>query len=85
MEHATFEALFATPQGNDVGAVAEGFGLTVARVSDLSELSRALESLIGTPGPSVIHVRAPSRDDNVALHERIHEAVAVALGALDAV
>jgi hypothetical protein len=55
----------------------------VAHVSRLSELSRAIATLSGRSGPSVVHARVPGRDENVTLHEQIQTAVIRALRTLD--
>jgi 2-succinyl-5-enolpyruvyl-6-hydroxy-3-cyclohexene-1-carboxylate synthase len=74
-----FEQLFGTPQAPDVAAVAGGFGLAVADVGTPGELEGALRSAVGTSALSVIRVRVPDRVANVALHDRIHAAVAAAV------
>jgi 2-succinyl-5-enolpyruvyl-6-hydroxy-3-cyclohexene-1-carboxylate synthase len=80
---AQFEHLFGTPQQVDIGNAAAGLGIEVARVSRLSELSRAIATLSGRSGPSVVHARVPGRDENVTLHEQIQTAVIRALRTLD--
>jgi 2-succinyl-5-enolpyruvyl-6-hydroxy-3-cyclohexene-1-carboxylate synthase len=74
-EKATFEQLFGTPPTSDLALVARGFGLTVHEVSRLAELEGALSE----PPPALIRVRVPGRDENVALHQAINEAVRLAL------
>ena len=74
---SSFEALFATPPTSDVGAVARGFGLQVEEVTTLSELEPALAR--APRGPSLVHVRVPSRRENVAVHEALNQAVRRAL------
>lgn len=73
----SFETLFATPPVSDLGAVARGFGLPVQEVSELSELEPALAA--APPAPAVVRVRAPSRAENVAVHDAINQAVRRAL------
>jgi 2-succinyl-5-enolpyruvyl-6-hydroxy-3-cyclohexene-1-carboxylate synthase len=73
----SFETLFATPPTSDLGAVARGFGLPVQEVAKLSELEPALAAV--PPGPALVHVRVPSRADNVAVHDAINQAVRRAL------
>jgi 2-succinyl-5-enolpyruvyl-6-hydroxy-3-cyclohexene-1-carboxylate synthase len=73
----SFETLFATPPTSDVAAVARGFGLPVAEVTKLSELEPALAA--APPTPALVHVRVPSRAENVAVHDAINQAVRRAL------
>ena len=70
-----FEELFGTPPASDVGAVARGFGLDVQEVTTFGALDEALE----VPSPGVVRVRVPDRQQNVALHGAIEEAVRRAL------
>jgi 2-succinyl-5-enolpyruvyl-6-hydroxy-3-cyclohexene-1-carboxylate synthase len=65
-----FEEHVATPTGLDAERVAALFGLTYERVDDLAAIREA-------PG-RLLHVRT-DRAENVALHRRVHEAVAVRL------
>ncbi len=65
-----FEEHVATPTGLDAERVAALFGLTYERVDDLAAIREA-------PG-RLLHVRT-NRPENVALHRRVHEAVAVRL------
>ncbi len=65
-----FEEHVATPTGLDAERVAALFGLTYERVDDLAAIREA-------PG-RLLHVRT-ERGENVALHRRVHEAVAVRL------
>ena len=66
-----FEEHVATPTGLDAERVAALFGLRYERVEELGALREA-------PG-TLLHVRT-DRAENVALHRRLHEAVAVRLG-----
>ncbi|HEX3947333.1 MAG TPA: 2-succinyl-5-enolpyruvyl-6-hydroxy-3-cyclohexene-1-carboxylic-acid synthase [Acidimicrobiales bacterium] len=70
-----FEQLFGTPQAPDPAAVARGFGLPVTEVSTGAALVQALGALVGHPGLTVIRARLPGRVENVALHDRLHQAV----------
>jgi 2-succinyl-5-enolpyruvyl-6-hydroxy-3-cyclohexene-1-carboxylate synthase len=65
-----FEEHVATPTGLDAERVAALFGLTYEPVDDLAAIREA-------PG-TLLHVRT-DRAENVALHRRVHEAVAVRL------
>jgi 2-succinyl-5-enolpyruvyl-6-hydroxy-3-cyclohexene-1-carboxylate synthase len=66
-----FEEHVATPTGLEAERVAALFGLRYERVGELAALREA-------PG-TLLHVRT-ERAANVALHRRLHEAVAVRLG-----
>ena len=79
LDPARFEQLFGTPQSPDVAEVAAGFGLAVADVGTPAELEAALEAAAARR-PLGRRVRVPDRRGNVALHERIHAAVAAAVG-----
>lgn len=71
-----FEPLIATPSGHDVAAVAEAYGLRVARPDSTSSLAEAIAR------PGLVHLRT-SRSENRAVHERIWEHVARTLRELD--
>jgi len=64
-----FEALLGTPRGLDVAKVAALFGLAHRRLDELGGLPEAL-----AVGTGLIEVRVDRRA-NVALHERLNEAV----------
>jgi 2-succinyl-5-enolpyruvyl-6-hydroxy-3-cyclohexene-1-carboxylate synthase len=66
-----FEEHVATPTGLEAARVAALFGLAYERVEDLGAIREA-------PG-TLLHVRT-DRAENVALHRRLHEAVAVRIG-----
>jgi 2-succinyl-5-enolpyruvyl-6-hydroxy-3-cyclohexene-1-carboxylate synthase len=66
-----FEEHVATPTGLDAERVAALFGLAYERVEELGAIREA-------PG-TLLHVRT-DRAENVALHHRLHEAVAVRIG-----
>jgi 2-succinyl-5-enolpyruvyl-6-hydroxy-3-cyclohexene-1-carboxylate synthase len=66
-----FEEHVATPTGLEAERVAALFGLCYEPVTDLAAIREA-------PG-TLLHVRT-DRAENVALHRRVHEAVAVRLG-----
>jgi 2-succinyl-5-enolpyruvyl-6-hydroxy-3-cyclohexene-1-carboxylate synthase len=70
-----FELLFGTPPTSDVGDVARGFGLEVYEVTTVAELDVALN----VPAPALVRVRLPGRDENVARHDAINQAVRLAL------
>jgi len=73
-----FEQLFGTPQAPDVAEVAAGFGLEVADVDTAGRLQEALAARVGHGGLAVVRARVPGRVENVAVHDRIHRAVAEA-------
>ncbi len=78
LDPATFETLFATPQGTDIAAVAAGMGWAVDDVGPGGasyDLEEALDRRVGTGVPSVIRVRLPGRSENVLHHERINAAI----------
>ncbi len=81
LEAERFERLFGTPAEPDVARVAAGFSLPVAEARTLRELDEGLDALLGQPGIGVLRVAVPGREDNRRLHERIHRAVADAVGA----
>ena len=71
---ARFETLFGTPHGSDLVALAEAHGLPGHTVTTVDELTDALVR----PGPWVVRVPT-DRAENVAVHARLHAAVAAAL------
>jgi hypothetical protein len=48
-------------------------------VTALSELGPALSAFASDPAPALVRVMVPGRRENVALHDRINEAVRLAL------
>jgi 2-succinyl-5-enolpyruvyl-6-hydroxy-3-cyclohexene-1-carboxylate synthase len=81
LDDVTFETLFGTPQLPDVADVAAGFGVPVDDVGDAAGLHEALARRVGE-GLSVIRVRLPSREDNLALHRQLEGDVATAVDAV---
>ena len=80
----SFETLFATPQGQDVAAVAAGFGWPVDDVAadaPANTFERALDRRMGAGTCSVIRVRLPRRSENVAVHQRLNAAIVEAVDA----
>ena len=71
-----FERLFGTPPTSDVGAVARGFGLPVHVVT---LVVRTGARAWPRRRPQLVRVLVPGRDENVALHDAINEAVRLAL------
>ncbi|MEM9747701.1 MAG: 2-succinyl-5-enolpyruvyl-6-hydroxy-3-cyclohexene-1-carboxylic-acid synthase [Actinomycetota bacterium] len=74
LEHGRYEQLFGTPLGADVVAIARAHGLETADVETRDEL----EERLAMPGPWVVRVRT-DRDENLAVHRSLHDAVAAAL------
>ncbi|MGH9154838.1 MAG: thiamine pyrophosphate-dependent enzyme, partial [Acidimicrobiales bacterium] len=70
----SFERLLGTPHGLDLVAVARSFGVEATRIADLDALAAAAT----TPGPKVVVVPT-DRGGNVAVHDRLHAAVAAAV------
>ena len=73
---ATFEQLFATSRTHDLATVANAFGHRGETVTSASALREALVRGLSHEGLSVIVVRLPSREDNVARHEELNRLVA---------
>ena len=76
--HEEFEALFGTPRGKDLVAVARGFGHAATRVATRAELAAALVEGVGAPGLSVVVASVPDRAANVAVHGALAAAAAAA-------
>lgn len=84
LSRVQFEQLFGTRQGVDVAAVARGYGLGVSEVHDSAGLLAALEvasSPTRTRACQVLVVRT-DRQANVAVHDALNAAVAVAVEAV---
>jgi 2-succinyl-5-enolpyruvyl-6-hydroxy-3-cyclohexene-1-carboxylate synthase len=73
-----FEPLIATPSGQDVAAIASGYGLDVTAPADPDALRDALRR------PGLIHLRT-NRTENRAVHARIWSHVSATLLELDAI
>jgi 2-succinyl-5-enolpyruvyl-6-hydroxy-3-cyclohexene-1-carboxylate synthase len=73
-----FEALFGTPHGLDLGAVARALGAEHA-VVDSRAVAGAVRTSLGQPGLRVFEVRSERRR-NVELHRALQEHVAEAVG-----
>ncbi|MEQ1703032.1 MAG: thiamine pyrophosphate-dependent enzyme, partial [Ilumatobacteraceae bacterium] len=70
-----FEQLFGTPHGTDLVALAAAHGLGARTVASVEELAAA----VADPAVTVVRI-ATDRAENVRVHERVHAAVAAALG-----
>ena len=77
-----FEQLFGTPHGTDLVSLAAAHGLDAVTVEAVGELADRL-ARSGHPVPRLIRVMS-QRDDHVAAHRRLHEAVGAALTAAPA-
>jgi 2-succinyl-5-enolpyruvyl-6-hydroxy-3-cyclohexene-1-carboxylate synthase len=73
-----FEELFATPHGTDLAALAGAHGLPVERVGSRAGFQAALAGASARGGARVVVVEGDRRR-NVAVHGRLHAAVARAL------
>ena len=74
----TFEELFATPHGADLAGLSRAHGLPTERVESRAGFQAALAGALARGGPRVIVV-VGDRRRNVAVHARLHGAVARAL------
>jgi 2-succinyl-5-enolpyruvyl-6-hydroxy-3-cyclohexene-1-carboxylate synthase len=69
-----FERLWGTPHGANLVAVARGYGLAAEEVADLKSLAGAIAS--GGEGRGLrVFVAKTDRAGNVAVHNRLHDAV----------
>jgi 2-succinyl-5-enolpyruvyl-6-hydroxy-3-cyclohexene-1-carboxylate synthase len=74
---ARFERLWGTPHGTDLRAVARSYGVEAVRVPDLKSLT---DTVVGSSGRGVrVLVATTDREANVAVHQRLNEAVAAAV------
>ena len=73
---ARFESLFGMPHGLDLGALATAYGVPVARLDRLDDLSGAIDG----SGVRAVIVET-DRGANVTLHQEINHAVAAAVTA----
>jgi 2-succinyl-5-enolpyruvyl-6-hydroxy-3-cyclohexene-1-carboxylate synthase len=70
-----FDAAFATPHGRSLAEIAAAFGVAVAPLTSIADLDAAMT----TEGPVLVEVRT-DRAENVAVHERLRNAVRDAVG-----
>jgi 2-succinyl-5-enolpyruvyl-6-hydroxy-3-cyclohexene-1-carboxylate synthase len=75
-----FERYWGTPHGVDILAIASAYGAEAFEVADRSQLDRTVAGA-GQPGVRVALVRS-ERAANVVAHDRLHAAVAAAVGRL---
>jgi 2-succinyl-5-enolpyruvyl-6-hydroxy-3-cyclohexene-1-carboxylate synthase len=78
----TFEALFGTPTGFDIGAAARLFGAAHARPHTRCAFRRELTRVLTEPGLSIVEV-VTDRTRNVTQHREVWAAVAAALRKTD--
>jgi 2-succinyl-5-enolpyruvyl-6-hydroxy-3-cyclohexene-1-carboxylate synthase len=78
LETATFEALFGTPIAIDVAAAARLYDAAYARPLTWGAFRRQLRGAIAHHGLSILEVRT-DRNENVAQHRAVTNAVATAL------
>ena len=76
LDPVPYEALFGTPHGLDLVALANAYGVPARAVERADE---AVVEALASGGVHVLVVRT-DRTDNVAVHERVLAAVATALG-----
>ncbi|MFM9107739.1 MAG: 2-succinyl-5-enolpyruvyl-6-hydroxy-3-cyclohexene-1-carboxylic-acid synthase [Chloroflexota bacterium] len=79
-DRETFETLFGTPTGLDLGAAAALYGGTFTRARDWDEFRRAVSAGVGGRGLHVVEV-VTDRERNVAQHRAVWKAVAGRLAA----
>jgi 2-succinyl-5-enolpyruvyl-6-hydroxy-3-cyclohexene-1-carboxylate synthase len=79
LDEDTFERLFGTAPMSDVTEVARGFGLEVREAASAGELDDALAWSASSSRPVMIRARVPGRAANVALHDKLNQAVRLAL------
>ena len=77
-EADAFEEHVATPHGLDFGHAAELYGCGYERPATVDELEAAIERSLGRERTTIIEVRT-DREQNLALHRRVAEAVHAAL------
>ncbi len=78
-DHAFFEPFFGTPQDIGFGHAAAMFGLRYERPGSVEEFLSAYRKALSDDGPSLIEITT-DRDENVAVHRRLLEAVADEMG-----
>jgi 2-succinyl-5-enolpyruvyl-6-hydroxy-3-cyclohexene-1-carboxylate synthase len=78
-----YEALFGTPHGTDLAAVARAFGAGY-REAGAHDLGEAVAWALANPGVNVVHVRT-GRARNLELHRQVAAVVQAALAGLEPV
>lgn len=74
-----FEELYGTPHGVDLRVLAAAHGLVTVEPATAAEVGPAVRACVAAGGVHLVRV-ATDRAANVALHRRLHDAVAAALG-----
>jgi len=74
VDRGRFDAAFATPHGRSLVEVAAAFGLPAEELSSPGRLAQAMTA----PGPVLLEAHT-DREENVAVHQRLHAAVRKAL------
>ena len=72
-----FEKLFGTPHNLDLSSVISGFGVSVSKVTNLSELESAVSKEL--KGLDVVVVSVPSREENAKKLKEITQRVSSAV------
>lgn len=70
---AGFEKVFGTPHGRDLTAIAKSMGIQATAISTLAELREELKAPIS--GMRVVEIKAPDRESNADLLEKIYREV----------
>ena len=79
-EGDAFEQHVATPHGLDFGQAAGLYGCDYQRPTTLAQLRLNVDTALHATGTTIIEIRT-DREENLALHRRVAEAVAVAVHA----
>lgn len=80
LDRERFELLFGTPHGTDIAALARAHHIEAVAVDTFEEFSVAFMKATDASGVHVVVART-DRAENVAVHRRIHDAVARAITA----
>jgi 2-succinyl-5-enolpyruvyl-6-hydroxy-3-cyclohexene-1-carboxylate synthase len=75
-----FEALFGTPHGLDLAALASAYGVDARRLAPGDDIGPAVAEAVARGGVRVLVV-ATDRAANVAVHRRLDKAMAAAVEA----
>jgi 2-succinyl-5-enolpyruvyl-6-hydroxy-3-cyclohexene-1-carboxylate synthase len=75
-----FEEHIATPHGLDFAHAAALYGCEYVRAESLQELRGCLDGALAAPATTIVEVRT-DREENLALHRRVADAVAAAIPA----
>jgi len=78
VQRVTFEQLFGTPHGVDIGALARVHRATVHEVVEASDVAEVVGTATKAGGLHVVHVRT-DRQANVRVHAEVNDNVAQAL------